>query len=315
MAYCGKCGTQLSDGTKFCPKCGAKIYNEENDYEIDDSRLIVTDNNTSRRKLLIVVGVLAAIVISTGLWYYTYNGSDNSNQLSSMAEQEYEPLSAADSNEESEEINLDYNEQADEAAQADGHSEIDIPDWLQGHWVYDIDLSTDNHYRIHVVIEGNRISQYRNNPSESTNPTFVIEDGEIQTQYEAGVMTTYPIDLVKHAIVVEKGRKWMYKLGSDEEIRHRVGFENENTFFIKIANQVFRNKEGKEIRFDSNKNVYIDGVYAGTLSIEELKRTEAIVRYSGGECGEGKLEISTNLMTRNFLFISGPYIDYDQIIN
>ena len=87
MAYCVKCGTQLSDGAKFCPKCGAKVKNEENDYEIDDSRLIVTDNNTSRRKLLIVVGVLAAIIISTGLWYYTYNGSDNSKQLSSIAEQ------------------------------------------------------------------------------------------------------------------------------------------------------------------------------------------------------------------------------------
>ena len=25
MAYCSKCGTQLSDGTKFCPKCGNPI--------------------------------------------------------------------------------------------------------------------------------------------------------------------------------------------------------------------------------------------------------------------------------------------------
>lgn len=26
MAYCGKCGTQLSEGAKFCPKCGCPIH-------------------------------------------------------------------------------------------------------------------------------------------------------------------------------------------------------------------------------------------------------------------------------------------------
>lgn len=25
MAFCGKCGTQVNDGTKFCPSCGATI--------------------------------------------------------------------------------------------------------------------------------------------------------------------------------------------------------------------------------------------------------------------------------------------------
>ena len=40
--------------------------------------------------------------------------------------------------------------------------------WLQGHWVYDLPYGT----RIHVVIEGNRIIQYSNSRSESTNPTF-----------------------------------------------------------------------------------------------------------------------------------------------
>ena len=29
MAYCGKCGTQLSDGNKFCPKCGNPVVNEQ----------------------------------------------------------------------------------------------------------------------------------------------------------------------------------------------------------------------------------------------------------------------------------------------
>ena len=37
MAYCGKCGTQLSEGVKFCPKCGEEIIkncgNELNERE------------------------------------------------------------------------------------------------------------------------------------------------------------------------------------------------------------------------------------------------------------------------------------------
>ena len=27
MAFCGKCGTQLSDGAKFCAKCGMQVNN------------------------------------------------------------------------------------------------------------------------------------------------------------------------------------------------------------------------------------------------------------------------------------------------
>lgn len=29
MAFCGKCGTQISDGMKFCPSCGAAVQAEE----------------------------------------------------------------------------------------------------------------------------------------------------------------------------------------------------------------------------------------------------------------------------------------------
>ena len=25
MAYCGKCGTQIEEGVKFCPACGAAL--------------------------------------------------------------------------------------------------------------------------------------------------------------------------------------------------------------------------------------------------------------------------------------------------
>ena len=94
-------------------------------------------------------------------------------------------------------------------------------DWLQGHWVYDVGVSTDRSYRIHVVIEGNRIVQYKNNRSESPNPTFTIEDGKIHAPYYKDMETTYLIDPVRKSIDLGDGWRWMYKLGSDEEIRLR----------------------------------------------------------------------------------------------
>ena len=178
--------------------------------------------------------------------------------------------------------------------------------WLQGHWVYDVDVTTDRSYRIHVVIEGNRIIQYKNNRSESTNPTFTIENGEIRAQFYKDLETTYKIDPIKQSIDLGDGWRWMYKLGSDEEIRHRVGFETENTFFIKIANQLFRNREGNEIRFDENRKVYFNDIYAGTLSIVKLERKKATVNYSGGEFGEGIFDVYTDFMTSNFLMIDKP---------
>jgi hypothetical protein len=210
---------------------------------------------------------------------------------------------------------IDKIEQKESSYFPQEQDEAENYDWLQGHWVYDVDVSTNKSYRIHVVIEGNRIIQYKNSRSESTNPTFTIEDGAIHAQYYTDMETTYKIDPIKQSIDLGDGWRWMYKLGSDEEIRHRVGFETENTFFIKIANQLFRNREGNEIRFDENRKVYFNDVYAGTLSIVKLEEDKAIVKYSGGECEEGKLEIRTNYMTSNWLMVTKVPFDafYDQV--
>lgn len=32
--YCGKCGNKLSDGNKFCPKCGKEILKKSNDMNL-----------------------------------------------------------------------------------------------------------------------------------------------------------------------------------------------------------------------------------------------------------------------------------------
>lgn len=79
--------------------------------------------------------------------------------------------------------------------------------WLQGHWVYDLPYGT----RIHVVIEGNRILQYNNSRSESTNPTFYIQDETIYAFYEADIATTYKLDIPNKRIDLGDG-DWMHKI-------------------------------------------------------------------------------------------------------
>lgn len=50
MAFCNKCGTQLSDGAKFCPKCGNPIESTQTKKKVskNSSNIIVhTENDTS----------------------------------------------------------------------------------------------------------------------------------------------------------------------------------------------------------------------------------------------------------------------------
>ena len=79
-------------------------------------------------------------------------------------------------------------------------------DWLQGHWVYDAPNG-----RIHVVIEGNHIIQYRNSRSESRNPMFTIENDVISAMFYDGMMTTYKVDSNNHRIDLGDGN-WMRKI-------------------------------------------------------------------------------------------------------
>lgn len=46
MAYCGKCGTQMEDGKKFCPTCGAAV-DKEAAQQADFSAKLQDLNNTA----------------------------------------------------------------------------------------------------------------------------------------------------------------------------------------------------------------------------------------------------------------------------
>lgn len=70
MAYCSKCGTQLSDGDKFCPKCGNQC---------GDNSCNATEESSSksRKPLYITLAVLVVLALIGGGWYFWNNQSKN----------------------------------------------------------------------------------------------------------------------------------------------------------------------------------------------------------------------------------------------
>lgn len=62
MAYCTKCGTQLSDGAKFCPKCGTSVSPVKND----------NGGKLSSKKIVIPLVISLLLLAFIGGGYYIY---------------------------------------------------------------------------------------------------------------------------------------------------------------------------------------------------------------------------------------------------
>lgn len=80
MAKCIKCGTQLSEGDNFCPKCGAPCSINLSHSSIDDDRF-VKQKKASRT----LVAVIVAIAIIGGAWFLWNRLSSPKYSLESLA--------------------------------------------------------------------------------------------------------------------------------------------------------------------------------------------------------------------------------------
>lgn len=58
-----------------------------------------------------------------------------------------------------------------------------------------------------------------------------------------------------------------------------------------LAHQTFTNYSNVDIRFDGDGRIYIDGDYAGVVSVLRYNETSALLRYGGGMYGEGKIGV------------------------
>ena len=68
-------------------------------------------------------------------------------------------------------------------------------------------------------------------------------------------------------------------------------FANEQSVTMYLVNQSFRDNDGLTIRFDGSMRMYIDGDYAGVVSVLRYSSTSALLRYGGGLYGEGKITV------------------------
>lgn len=104
MNYCGKCGSELSDQVKFCPKCGAmqkidikKYDNNSNNYmrvmpkiqpAMPQENTEIYENSGSKSdiiKLVLIGTLIGAFILGVGyVGYYFYTKNDKiSNQQNS----------------------------------------------------------------------------------------------------------------------------------------------------------------------------------------------------------------------------------------
>ena len=82
MAYCVKCGTQLSDGDNFCPKCGNPCDNiSRQSVEVQ----VVEQKKPSETSSRTLVAVIVVIAIIGGAWFLWSRLSSPKYSLESLA--------------------------------------------------------------------------------------------------------------------------------------------------------------------------------------------------------------------------------------
>ena len=68
-------------------------------------------------------------------------------------------------------------------------------------------------------------------------------------------------------------------------------FYSEQIVIGYLANQSFRASDGLTMSVDGDGRLYVDNDYAGVLSVLRYTSTAALIRYDGGQYGEGKLTV------------------------
>ena len=166
-------------------------------------------------------------------------------------------------------------------------------DWLQGHWIYE-----QGSYKGHFIIQGDKIIQYSSMNPEHYEATFRIEDGEIKARLVDGMDLAVKIDFTNQRIDYGDGC-WMHKVSSSSDdysssssnTSSSKTFANEQYVTMYLVNRTFRSNDGITIKLDGNLRMYIDGDYAGVVSVLRYNSTSALLRYGGGAYGDGRITV------------------------
>lgn len=68
--YCGKCGTEITDGVTYCPNCGQPINTRT-----QAGQTVQQSNKSKVRKILVPTAILVAIIVIVSVFVATGKGS------------------------------------------------------------------------------------------------------------------------------------------------------------------------------------------------------------------------------------------------
>ena len=281
MTFCGKCGTQLSDGAKFCPKCGNPV---------GSTQMISSKKDGKQHWFASFSLLLFTIAFMVAVAAFISNYSTISKYFSSSSE----AFVDVGDNEQGEIAEADTSGNDSDFGNSYSYSEEKDYDWLQGHWVYE-----QGNYKGHFIIQGNSITQYSSMNPERYEATYRIDGDELRAKLIDGMDLTVKIDFANKRLDYGDGN-WMHKTSSSDSDYSSSSssssltteFQGADNVVGYLANHTFTDGSGLDIRFDSNGGIYIDNDYAGVVSVLTYNSTSALLRYRGGVYGEGKIAVT-----------------------
>ena len=305
--FCTKCGNERKGAEKFCPKCGTPFDNVINDeivtYEEEQPK------SGFKKYLPYILGTVVVLAI------IGYFGSKDSKGGSGTQTVVVDSL--AERNSEIEESKPSTNPFVGKTYKGGGNGGglginmritfvddkecLCVSDWYQAYstekqirCAYDV---KDNHVIIHVNDDGNKydldfdvkedgrvLSFDKSDPSAGGSMgndymSLEIVDGNATDGTDEGRFAAE-----------DEGANESYSSSSNTSSSSRT-FYSEQIVIGYLANQSFRASDGLTMRVDGDGRLYVDGQYAGVLSVLRYNSTSALLRYGGGMYGQGKLTV------------------------
>jgi len=309
--FCTKCGNERKGAEKFCPKCGTPF-----DSVSSHNHTVFNEGKRSSFKkcLPYIIGTLVLLVIIGAFASRGSNGSDSSQSVvaDSIAVEDTKKTSERD-------IKLitewyDYvfgkKEISDDVLDKFLSSKVKKSLWTEDYdgcyefWQFrtiaqdynpnvgdiskieNISVNSDGWYEVKYLDMGNKgkttikidntkIVDFVPDSSWSNNESSVGNRADNETIADEN----------------SDNSSSAYNSSTTSSSSSRT-FYSEQIVIGYLANQSFRCSDGLTMRVDGSGRLYVDGDYAGVLSVLRYNSTSALLRFGGGMYGEGKLTVN-----------------------
>ena len=318
--FCTKCGSERMGTEKFCSQCGTPFDVEPN---INHIVLNEEKNSSFKKYLPYIIGAVVLLGIIGVFASRSLYGSDNSKSVvaDSMA------VNNNAQKVESDAVISDYDEgmiyQGEYVFDAvltdatlekknstftikiDGNK-VSVPmdegKVMSGH-IYSDDLGIDVVYDYGNDLHFVRMSIKPNDKEGKewvgeyafTGMRFdaVLKLKEVKHKGEAVKVTEErTADDSSETVIDDNSDNSSSTYNSSNTSSSSRTFYSEQIVIGYLANQSFRASDGLTMRVDGDGRLYVDGDYAGVLSVLRYNSTSALLRYGGGMYGEGKLTVN-----------------------